>query len=681
MQQHSSSSFHRIDVSVRWLRLFLGSALLCVALGYLACTGTVLPFLQHFKHPMAATTVRLTENNAVRYQMYIANADINRLAVVDITQRSLVIDPNPKTLGILYVPTGNRPVDVATSPDQKRIYVLHATDGNIRIYDTASNQPLNNNPMIPTNCARQPGCWSGAIRLLLYPQQNPSQLLGFVALAGENAIAIVNLNEADSANFGKEISRIRLSGRPGDMWFGPDQKTIYVADPTQPFVHVVEAETQSVRSLAVSAPNLTGSTSLDNKWLYLIDARDNTIMIYDLINNKMVSQGDERFPKETNIRIASVSFLQVKFLPPISILVRNKDGNDRVLTKSFAWANASDGHGYLIDPDEYTNQDNSITFKAHRLLDSDEGGPTVANIKVAIGETSYGDPRQPVRTFIPRLATSSTNESGVEVVHGKTNTETWTLTYEGQVVKDRSGRFTDNTGTFADIEQKDLPTLGVKVKDLLILQDCGTITNLPDAGQTADEAPPVPTCELEIKQVDGYRVVVDTSKLPTGQQAQAQWTYSIRAAQSYTVVGSITGLLPSRIIENVLFSTDAFLLTLEKNKEATLRDTTITFDTASGINFKRLKMGGLPTVIVPQANHVSCGGALCSVENCKTHPSCTNIACVADTEDATKRCGNDETCTNGACQANTKLWILDPAGGRLFIINPKDNITLETTLR
>lgn len=666
---------------MRFWRMGLGFGLLSMLLGYLACAGTALPFLQHFKHPVAVTTVRTTANGVARYQMYVANADLNRLAVVDVTLRSLVIDPNNKTPGILYVPTGKRPIDVVTSPDQKRIYVLHSTDGNIRIYDPASNQPLNNNPMIPTNCARQPGCWSGASRLLLYTQQNPPQLLGFVALTGENAVAVVNLNEADSANFGKEVSRIRLSGRPADMWFDAAQKNIYIADSTQPFVHIIEAETQTVRRLAVGGPSLTGSVSLDSKWLYLIDARDNTIMIYDLQNNQMVSQGDERFPQETNIRIASVSFLQVKFLPPISILVRSKDGLDRILTKSFAWANASDGHGYLIDPDEYTTQDNAITFKPHRILDSDESGPTLANLKVAIGTEGFGDPRQPIRNFIPRLSTTG-NDLGINLVHGKTNTESWTITYEGNLVKERVGRFADAaTGTFADIEQTDFVTSGVKAKDLLVLNDCGTVTNTPDAGTVPDAPPPVPTCELEIKQVDGYRVTVDLSKLPAAQQSQPSWSYSIRAAKSYTVAGTLSGLLPARIVENVFYSSHAFSLTLEANKEPTLRDTTITFDTTSGIAFKRLRMGGLPTLVLPEASHVVCGADLCSTETCKTHPSCTNTACVADTEDNTKRCANDETCSNGKCIANIKLWILDPAGGRLFVVNPKDNITLETTLR
>lgn len=675
----------QIPSSLRSSRLFSALALLGLAstfIFYHACASTTLPFLQHFKHPMAVATVKIVDGTSAKYQMYVANADIDRLAVVDVTQRALVIDPDNNTPGILYISTGRRPIDVKASPDQKRLYVLHAIDGNIRILDTATNQPVNNNPMLPTNCARQPGCWKGAARLLVYQQQSPSQLLGFVALSGENAIAIVNLNESDSANFGKEVSRIRLTGRPVDMWFGPERKNIYVADATQGFVHVIEAETQSVRQLAVGSPTLNGSVSLDNRWLYLIDARDNSIIIYDLKENKTVSQGDQRFPNETNIRLPVGSFLQVKFTPPISVTVRDEEGNNRLITKSFAWANGSDGFGYLIDPDEYTNSKSSTTFKAHRLLDSDEGGPSVGNLRVTVDGENRGDPRSPVQNFIPKIVTSENDPDGITLVHGKTRSESWSLTYEGKIVEERAGRFSNiDAGIFADIEQKDLTTLGVKAKDLLVLQNCGTATSVPDAGATSEEAPPAPTCDLEITKVEGYRVFVDTSSLPPESKNQAQWSYTIRSSKSYVAVGSLTGVVATRIPEGALFIGDYFTLTIEANTVATPRDTSIQFETTSGVTLKRLRLGGLPTMILPQDNHISCSGSLCQQQNCTTHPTCTNTACESNTADATKSCGTDESCVEGKCQPNTKIWILDSAGGRLFVVNPFDTITLETTIR
>ncbi|TNE46224.1 MAG: hypothetical protein EP343_24265 [Deltaproteobacteria bacterium] len=668
--------------SSRWLTALLLLGLASSFVLHHACSATTLPFLQHFKHPMSVATVKIVNGNSAKYQMYVANADIDKLAVVDVGQRSLVIDPDNNTPGILYIPTGRRPIDVKASPDQTRLYVLHAIDGNIRVYDTSTNTPINNNPMLPTNCARQPGCWSGPVRLLVYQQQNPSQLIGYVALSGENAVAVINLNESDSANFGKEISRIRLSGRPADMWFGPENKNIYVADSSQGFVHVIEAETQSVRQLAVGAPSLNGSVSLDNRWLYLVDARDNSIMIYDLQENKTVSQGDERFPNETNIRLTNASFLQVKFVPTISISVRDEEGGTRVITKSFAWANGSDGYGYLIDPDEYTNSKSDTKFKAHRLLDNDEGGPSVGNIRVLIDGENRGDPRNPQQPFIPRLVTSESDQDGIILSHGKTRTESWSLTYEGKIIEERAGRFSNiDGGIFADVEQKDLASLGVKAKDLLVLQNCGTAVSVPDAGTISEEAPPVPTCDLEITKVEGYRVFVDTSSLPAESKNQAQWGYTIRSNKSYVAVGSVTGVISTRIPEGALFIGDFFTLTVESNTQATPRDTSIQFDTTSGVSIKRVRMGGLPTLIIPQANHVSCGGTLCQQQSCTTHPSCTNTQCEANTADATKQCGTDESCNNGQCEPNTKLWILDSAGGRLFVVNPTDAVTLETTIR
>ncbi len=674
----------KLGLLLRVMPLF-SLAALCVL--YASCTSTTLPFLQHFKHPMAVATIKVPDSKKPRYHMYVANADIDRLAVVDVTQRSLVLNSEDKDApGILYVRTGRRPVDVAASPDQKRLYTLHAIDGNMWVYDTTTNKALTSNNktlMIPRNCARQPGCWSGPIKLLLHQRRSPSQLLGFVALAGEKAVAVVNLNEADPSNFGKELSRIRLSGRPTDMWFGPEKKNIYVSDDSQPFVHVIEPETLSVRQLSVKAKTLTGSVSLDNKWLYLIDAANNGIRIFDLKSNKVVSQGDQRFKGRKNIRIQNASFLGVTFLPAIKITVRGSDGNNRSITKSFAWANASDGYGYLIDPDEYTTLDKKQTFPAHRILDTDEAGPSVSSIKVSILGSSLGDPRQPIRNHIPRLVTNTNNEAGITLVHGKTRTELWSLTYQGVIVPQRSGRFSNlSAGEFVDVNQQDLAKEGVKAKDTLIFHNCGTAVSIPDAGNIPDSTPVLPTCEVAIKKVSSYIIAIDPaklSKLPLNNQTQ--WSYSIRSSKDYIVVGSVTGRLKQRIQENVPFLSDYFQLQLDSNTKPTKRDTLIQFKTTSGVTIKRLKMGGLPTLTLPQDNHLLCGGPLCNLENCKTHPACTNNSCVEGTKDPNKQCNPQEVCTRGKCIPSTKLWVLDSAGGRLFVINPTDAITLETTIR
>jgi DNA-binding beta-propeller fold protein YncE len=639
--------------------------------------------------------------------LYIANADLDRLALVDVTQRSLLLDPSPATPGIYMIKTGRYPVSVATTPDQKKMYVLHGIEGNLGVVDLTKFQEVQDGNAalrLPKACSTNT-CWQNPSQLMLYNDETNKRLLGFVAIPSEQSIAVVNLTDGD-AKYGEEIQRFRVQGTPGRMFRATDGKTIYITNSKRQqiaidntkerqlaFFHAIDAEALTMQNVKLCetvfdkstggylAPpcgaTQEGAVSQDGRWLYFIDMATGGIRVYDWQEKKTVKQGDARFPENETIRVpGGTSFLGIMFMPAMAVTIKDASGNDKEVTKTLAWATGSDGYVYAIDTE------------THTLLDTDETDPSVANLQMFVGPDSAGDPRDPVRNTLPKLAVTSgqDNDTGIKVFPGKTRSEIWTLTYEGVVVSGRSGRFSDlKNGLFLDAESRDLSLDTVQVGDILSLHDCVPGTGQTTDGGTTDGSSEGTPCELTITEVNRHQLTVDIKDATIPERSS--WTYSIRSkAGTFLVQGTLSGTLQARLEQGKTYTADSFSLKINKGTEATPRDTRIGFTTDSGVVVGRVALlasinnrAGLPRRLLSLASHNSCANQ-CSVESCQSHPSCTKTQCVAGSTEETKQCPTSEDCISGTCVPQQRIWILDPSSSQLYVVNPKTR-QLENTIR
>lgn len=691
MQQVYTTTYWRLGWRLACLLLLLGLPWMGTS-----CTGTTLPFLQHLKRPLAMAAA-LQAPDGESY-LFIANADLDRVAMVRVNRRELYIDPDPSTPGILLIPTGRYPVSLAVTPDQKKMYVLNGIEGNIGVIDLSNFEQTNEGsaPLrLPKGCTGN--CFQSPTQLLLHSEGQ--QLLGFVTVPSESAIVVLDLTDG-AATYGTEIKRFRVQGFPNSMFKAEGGSTIYVTNSRlqtttigpnqlrqQSFVHAIDTTKLTLKNIKVCetgtdngqliAPpcgaSTQGSASSDGQWMYLIDQVTGGVRVYDLKNNTPVKQGDGRFANDETIRLSNgAALLRVRFLPTMTVTIKDASGQDVTVTKEFAWATSSDGSIYAIDPEK------------HALLDKSQAGPSVPTqgLQMFVGTDIVGDPRNPTRATLPKIKTTEgtvEGSVGIQVFEGKTRTEDWNLTYEGVLIPTRTGRFSNVTaGSFADASAEDLELLGAKVGDILLLEDCKPASTPVDGGNPDGNTVGDP-CEFTIKEIDKYQLVItipEGTTIPT----KSQWSYQIRAkAGTYLVNGSLSGILDDRVEEGKAYTNNFFGLTIEKGTEPTPRDTRIAFQTISGFELAGATLTGFPARMLSLPSGRACANN-CSLDACKEHPSCTNTDCVANSTDAKTQCAADENCINSKCVIQQRIWVLDPAGSQLFVVNP-NTLANENTIR
>lgn len=656
-----------------------------------SCSGTVLPVLQHFKRPTSMTSVVHSTDGS--QHLYVANADIDRLALVHVAKRSLLIDPSPKTPGIYQVKTGRYPVSIASSPDNSKIYTLHGIDGNIGVSDTKTFQPVldGKEPLrLPKGCKGP--CWKNPTQLVLHNDTDAKRTLGFITVPSDSMIVVVDLTEKGS-KYGSEVKRIRIPGLPNSIFKSPKGSIVYVTNTRAQwtdlpntkkrksvFIHAIDTKTLNVQNISIcesvledNASNIEtcgtikqGSVSEDGQFLYLIDQVTGGIRIYDTKAKKLIPQGDARYPETQDIRLRNGgAFLAVQFLPATSIVVKDAKGQNTTLKHAFAWATASDGYVYVIDS------------RTHRILDTNPAEASAQQLTMFVGTSAVGDPREPARPGLPKIKVedSTKNPLGITLFSGKTRSENWKLSHQGELFTNRSGRFSDLAkGVFVDAQSQDLTQLGVQKGDTLSLQDCIPPKNPPSNGETAQGTP----CKLNILSVARHRLEVDV-KGQTIPQKDA-WKFSIQTPQgSYLVEGSVTGRLSKRLIEDQKYTCAYFSLLVAKGSEPTPEGTRIEFTAESGVTDGRTRVTGLPSHITALPAHQSCASR-CQESVCQQHPSCTKTQCESASSDTKKQCAAAEDCVQGTCIPQRRVWVLDPSSSQLFVINPTD-LKLETTIR
>ncbi|MEM1008790.1 MAG: hypothetical protein AAGJ35_07255, partial [Myxococcota bacterium] len=611
------------------MRLLVALGLLFLGPGAtgLGCEQTVLPRLRHLKQPMASVVTRgrtkmctklpgdidnafcnedahcaegRTCDLVERRLMFLVSAGLNRLTAIDLERADfphVLIGRDFSQPGIMYLPTGQHPVDVAVDSAQKRLFVLHAQDGNIGVWDLEMRSPVlrDQKPLhFPVGCLPEQTCWQHPAQMKLF--QTSGGLRAAVLLPQDAAVAIVNLN-AQSPDYGKEVQRVSLQGTPAHMIEDLTFKRFLITNSTQRVLHTLAWEGLGVQSIPLESTTGTGALSPDGQILYLQDREAGGLYILDVLRQQRIPQGDNRFPNRINLypEVETTQFLTLRFLPAFPQFKQtNKNG-------FFAVATTSGGVAHVID-----------AFR-HRLYGISEA-PSVRNIRLTV------DGRLPVRDGLPSVL-----DDQIQVFAGKTQNEIWQLIYEGRIIPQRSGAFVDRAQRWFEEPRLNLEELGVQVGDQLFLtealpltackcrllaeatpasseeriQQCshllGQSCRLTVCSEELPENETIVDCPLHrypIVEVRAGQVRVEASILP----AQNQWSYTIRAKERYIAVGSRSDLLPQRIQPGVAFSTDAFALTITPGIDTPM-DTQFQFETLSGRSpiTTQLLGFGLPT--------------------------------------------------------------------------------------
>ena len=493
-----------------------------------------------------------------------------------------------------------------------------------------------------------------------------------------------------SKTFGEEIERIRLFSSPGELTPTPSKKYLFVSDPTKPFIHRIDTKSFAVKRFFVETPSSKLAISPDEKWLYFINPNTGGIRILDLKKEQLIPQGDLRYPNQKELLPENPApFISLLFFKgvPISIEQRKK-GEILLRNRTLAVATTADGYAYIIDSNPYTDS-RGIKLPPHRIFLNREPSPFVQNLQIIYRNQSLGDPISPFRKEYPRLKATQNLPNGIEVHPYRARTESWILKYEGKIVSNLLGRFlSSKPNTFTSVEKVDFKKLGVRRGDYLILHNCrDSGGQTPDGGTTPPESTqPLPeeetvdqtACQLTIEGFSGPQLEV---KPPTNLPDRPAWEFSIRAAKSYTIVGSKSGLLTERAIENQTTKTYQFSITILSGTKPTPRELTFRFDILSGISPKKARLGGYPLAVAISPNHPQCGGNLCKLDNCSQHPNCTGKKCRESPTIEDDGCSAEEYCLQGTCKPLPKLWIVDPLGNRIFILSLYRTPLLEITLR
>ncbi len=674
----------------------------------LSCSSNTPTYLQHLKRPLALAPVFVSikqcrpKNGAFgeefcledkdcptgkscvaegkQYFTYIANADIDRLTVVKTTAedpqsavflRELLLDPRTDRPGILYIPTGRYPVDLAVSPDQKRLFVLHGIDGDLMVLDPRLQAPFRDKkgqPLrIPKNCHEKGTCWKTPKRLVLYQEAKGRQIYGFVALAGEKAVLALDMSEG--TDFGHVFKRFDFEDSPSDLILNASTRSLYVTFATSGKVFRIDPKDLTIdkQSIDVGEPISTGSVASDDSLLFLISRKTGGIITFDLKKKKILPHGDQRLDDKKSLTLDGASFLSLQFIPSIYAAAVASDGQKKLVKGDYLWATASDGYGYLID------------LKKRKIFDKDLMEPSTKNFRIYVDDDSFGDARNPIRATLPRIKTKDDDDSGVLLVADKVRSEYWSLVYEGELFAKQKGFFLKK-GVFVSKRERNFDELHVQKGDRLILEECQPVS---------DDKKKI-RCELPILKVEQKQLIVETKgiKLPT----KDEWTFTVRTSKSYLVRGSLSGVQPERALEGKRYRNKYFELTIQAGEEPTPAKTKLNFFVDAHFSPYRVVLGGEPSRTTIAPARLVCSSADCESNTCKHHPICTKKKCQRRTTDAAKNqkaresgslCNIDEQCNTktGTCQPLVRLWILDASDGKLVVLNPDGDLLIRTTLR
>ncbi len=183
--------------------------------------------------------------------------------------RILKLDPYRKVfLGQIDLPKGSTPKDVAALPNGKLIYVSENMFSDIAVFETDSDKLL-----VRTKVNNYPG------KMVL--SGDGSQLL--ILSVPDSKLSIISTQNQ------RFLGTIAVGSLPSGLAINDNGKTAYVSSRVSNTVSVVDLIRRSVTLSLKTGIGPTGVAIDANKRLYVANAKDNSITVFDLTNYKKIS--------------------------------------------------------------------------------------------------------------------------------------------------------------------------------------------------------------------------------------------------------------------------------------------------------------------------------------------------------------------------------------------------------
>jgi gliding motility-associated-like protein len=222
-------------------------------------TGDIAPFTAT-NNGAGALTATVTVTPVLGAYAYVANGGDGNVSVINTTTHALMTT----------IPVGQDPTFVSVSPDGKRVYVVNNSSNSISVINTGSNKVVTEIPVGSTN------------QVIV----SPDNKLLYVADYGitTNIIRVIN------ANTFAEAASIPLSGQPGGIAINADGSKLYVTNPLDGTVSVIDIATKTITAtINVNSQPQGILVSPDGARIYVTNFFSNSVSVINTATNVIES--------------------------------------------------------------------------------------------------------------------------------------------------------------------------------------------------------------------------------------------------------------------------------------------------------------------------------------------------------------------------------------------------------
>ena len=216
----------------------------------------------------------------VNKRMYVGNYQDGTVSVID-TTTNRVIDTNPNTPQIDPIKVGNRPLNIAYDPVNKRMYVGNYRDSTVSVIDTTTNRVIDTNPNTPT--VTDPIKVGDGSRDIAYDPVNKRM---YVSNSQDGTVSIIN------------TTTYKVIGNPitvGKGFYGiaydPGNRRMYMSNFDDDTVYVIDTTTNTVVGNPITVGERPSGIANDdsvNKRMYVSNFDDDTVSVISIISNKVM---------------------------------------------------------------------------------------------------------------------------------------------------------------------------------------------------------------------------------------------------------------------------------------------------------------------------------------------------------------------------------------------------------
>lgn len=197
-------------------------------------------------------------------RLYVVNATRGTVKVVDTDPASVTVHTVLDTVGV-----GAGPTAIAVSPDGAHVYVVNGEDGTVWVIDTASSERVST-----VAVGRRPSA--------VAVSTDGTRLYATSFL--DNSISVVDTATATV------ISTIAVGGRPVDVAVSSDGRWVYTANTQSNSVSMIDATTGEVTNILVGGSPSSVALSLDGAYLYVTESYADRVAVIDVAARTVVTR-------------------------------------------------------------------------------------------------------------------------------------------------------------------------------------------------------------------------------------------------------------------------------------------------------------------------------------------------------------------------------------------------------